>query len=91
MKVQSVTHKRGYAQIAEQIIELIRRGELKPGERLPSEREMAQLFDTSRPTVREARSALELAGVVEIRVGKGVFVLGLGSYSDSPVLGTLND
>lgn len=89
LKVQSVTYKRGYAQIVEQIIELIRSGELQPKDRLPSEREMAQLFDTSRPTVREAMSALELAGIVEVRVGKGVFVLGLDSWNSSTALADL--
>lgn len=74
MRVQTVRFKRAYVQIAEQILQLIRKGELKPGDRLPTEREMAALFQTSRPTVREAMSALELAGIVEVLAGRGVFV-----------------
>jgi DNA-binding FadR family transcriptional regulator len=90
MKVQAVTHKRAYLQIVEQVLDLIHRGDLSPGHRLPAEREMAELFSTSRPTVREAMSALELAGVVEVQVGKGVFVLGSGN-SPAPILTRLGD
>lgn len=82
MKVQAVTHKRAYRQIVEQILNLIEEGNLSAGDRLPSEREMAELFSTSRPTVREAMSALELAGVVKVRVGKGVFVVGSAPASN---------
>lgn len=79
MRVETVKFKRAYVQIAEQILQLIERGELKPGDRLPPEREMAALFQTSRATVREAVSALELAGVVEVLVGRGSFIRGEAS------------
>jgi DNA-binding FadR family transcriptional regulator len=45
------------------------------GRRLPSERELAQNFGVSRPTVREAIIALELDGLVEVRTGSGVYVI----------------
>src|SRR5688572_27123761 len=44
-------------------------GTVAPGERLPSERELCELFGVSRPTVREALRALEAVGLVEIRLG----------------------
>jgi DNA-binding FadR family transcriptional regulator len=44
------------------------------GQRLPSERELAQSFGVSRPTVREAIIALELDGLVDVRLGSGVYV-----------------
>jgi GntR family transcriptional repressor for pyruvate dehydrogenase complex len=55
--------------IVDQIRDLIHRGHLKPGQRLPSERELADRFEVSRVTVRDALRALETMGLVEIRVG----------------------
>lgn len=58
-----------YQNIVEQIEGAIARGEIKPGERLPSERELVTLFGASRPTVREALRVLEAGGVVRSRPG----------------------
>lgn len=55
--------------IVDQIKLLLREGKLKPGDRLPSERELCQRFGVSRVTVREALRVLEAGGLVEIRVG----------------------
>jgi GntR family transcriptional regulator, transcriptional repressor for pyruvate dehydrogenase complex len=62
--------------IVEQIRLLIRQGELKPGDRLPPERDLCADFGVSRVTVREALRMLESSGLVEIRVGGrgGAFV-----------------
>jgi DNA-binding FadR family transcriptional regulator len=60
--------------IANQIASKIRGGEFRPGTRLPSERELANLLQVSRTSVREALIALEIEGYVEVRVGTGVFV-----------------
>jgi DNA-binding FadR family transcriptional regulator len=60
--------RRVYAQIAEQIEEQIRSAELKPGDRLPAERDLAAQFGVSRPSVREAMIALEAAGLVQAPV-----------------------
>lgn len=64
------------AEIVGQIIPLIRNGQLKPGDRFPSERELSQTFEVSRVTVRDALRVLEVMGLVEIRVGSagGAFV-----------------
>lgn len=62
------------AKIIEQIKELLLGDVLRPGDRLPPEWQMAEQFNVSRPSVREALRALEHAGVLETRVGDGVFV-----------------
>ncbi|SER63605.1 transcriptional regulator, GntR family [Faunimonas pinastri] len=74
MPFQTVSNRKLYVQIADQITDLIGRGEFKPGQQLPSERELAQKLGVSRPTVREAIIALEIAGLIEVRVGVGAFV-----------------
>ncbi|MEO1016532.1 MAG: FCD domain-containing protein [Pseudomonadota bacterium] len=74
MALQAVATRRLYEQIAEQISDLIGRGEFQPGSKLPAERDLALTLGVSRPTVREALIALELADLVEVRVGVGVFV-----------------
>jgi len=61
-------------QIVRQIADLIKRGELKPGDRLPAERVLAAKFRVGRPTLREALRALKLLDVLDIRHGGGVFV-----------------
>ncbi|MBW1818504.1 MAG: FadR family transcriptional regulator [Deltaproteobacteria bacterium] len=61
-------------QIYEQIRDLIFRGELKPGQKVMSERQMAEAFNVSRPTVREAIHRLTDRGLIENRRGVGAFV-----------------
>lgn len=74
MPLQTIENQRLYRQIADQISELIASGELAEGSRLPSERELAAQLGVSRPSVREAIIALEIAGKVEVRGGAGVVV-----------------
>jgi GntR family transcriptional repressor for pyruvate dehydrogenase complex len=61
--------------VLRQIVTLLRNGQLQPGDRLPPERELAASLGISRPTVREALSALGLLGVVEQRQGRGTFLV----------------
>lgn len=63
-----------YTQIFHKIRQWIREGKLKEGDMLPSERDLAQLFDVSRVPVREALKILEFTGVAEQIRGKGVFI-----------------
>jgi GntR family transcriptional repressor for pyruvate dehydrogenase complex len=63
-----------YSQIFYRIRQWIREGKLKEGDMLPSERELAQMFDVSRVPVREALKVLEFTGVAEQVRGKGVFI-----------------
>jgi len=74
MPFQAIETQRLYQQVAQQVADLIQSGELPPGERLPAERELAKRLGVSRPTIREAMIALEIAGLVEVRTGTGVFV-----------------
>ncbi len=60
--------------LADQIVELIVAEELKPGSRLPSERELAVRYGVSRTVVRDATAGLEQRGVVAARPGSGTFV-----------------
>jgi DNA-binding FadR family transcriptional regulator len=74
MPLQAVDSRRLYRRIADQIAELIERGEYDAGARLPPERDLARQLRVSRPSVREAQIALEVEGYVEVRVGSGVYV-----------------
>ena len=60
--------------IVEQIIDLIAQEVLKPGERLPSERELCTMFGVGRTSVREALRSLSVMGILDGRVGEGTFV-----------------
>lgn len=71
---QPISAPRLYRMIANQIRTKIVAGDYQPGERLPSERDLAEMLAVSRPSVREALIALELEGFVDVRVGTGVFV-----------------
>ncbi|WP_406688882.1 FadR/GntR family transcriptional regulator [Saccharopolyspora sp. ID03-671] len=62
---------RTYEQVMSQIEQRILDGRLAPGDRLPSEREFAQLLGVSRPSLREALRVLEALGVVDVRPGRG--------------------
>src|SRR3569623_263905 len=74
MPFQVVESLRLYQQVAEQLGGLIDRGEFREGDRLPPERELSKKLGVSRPVVREAMIALEIAGLVEVRGGAGAFV-----------------
>lgn len=66
--------RRLYERVSTDIAAKIEAGEYPLGARLPSERQLAQSYDVSRPTVREAIIALEVDGMVEVRKGSGVYV-----------------
>ncbi len=74
MPLSSIDPPRLYRQIADQIRALIRNGEFVPGARLPPERDLARELGVSRPSVREALIALEIEGLVEVRIGSGIYV-----------------
>jgi DNA-binding FadR family transcriptional regulator len=74
MPIQPIDSLRLYEQVAKQISDLIRNGEFPPGQRLPAERDLAKTLGVSRPVVREAMIALEIAGLVEVRTGSGAYV-----------------
>jgi len=72
--VEPVRRYRLYQDIVAQIEALLDRGDLRPGDQLPTERTLAEQFQVSRASVREALRALELLGIVETHAGGGTFV-----------------
>jgi GntR family transcriptional repressor for pyruvate dehydrogenase complex len=63
------------------VVELIRTGNLRPGDRLPPERELVEIFSISRPSLREAMRALSTLGILESRHGGGTFVTDLDAQT----------
>ena len=63
-----------YQQVAESIATAIAKGRYAPGSRLPAERDLAEEFKVSRPTIREAMIALEIRGLVGAKKGSGIYV-----------------
>ncbi len=77
MKFQPIKPKKVSSQIADQIRESILAGDFSPGDKLPPERELAEMFGVSRPSVREALNILSSAGLVMSYQGGGTVVLSL--------------
>jgi DNA-binding FadR family transcriptional regulator len=75
LPLEVVESPRLYRQIADQLRGLIERREFGVGSRLPPERELAEKLGVSRPSVREALIALEVEGIVRIKMGSGIYVL----------------
>lgn len=66
--------KRVYEQVVDQIQDLIQKGDLRPGDKLLSERELSELLGVSRSSIREALSALDFLGILDSRQGEGTFI-----------------
>lgn len=78
MRESPVDERDGRSRLFHQVVidlcRLIRDGGFGPGERLPSERDLAERLGVSRPSLREALRALEISGIVETRHGSGAYV-----------------
>ena len=72
--ITPITRTRSYEQLTEQIEALIRSDQLRPGDKMPSERQLATQFEVSRVVVREATRNLEARGIIEVRQGSGAYV-----------------
>lgn len=82
--------RRNLAQaVASQLMELITSGQLKSGERLPSETELKERFGVGRSTIREALNGLVLLGAIEVRHGQGAVVIGAPAREQSALDGAL--
>ncbi|OGP74455.1 MAG: hypothetical protein A2V86_10355 [Deltaproteobacteria bacterium RBG_16_49_23] len=75
--------------IVQQIKGAILRGAMKPGDRLPPERELVERFQASRISIREALKSLETAGLLTIKPGSGVFVAEINSRPMSESLASI--
>ncbi len=89
MNFKPIKPKKVSAQIAEQIRSSILAGEFAPGDKLPPERELAEMFGVSRPSVREALNALASSGLVMSYQGGGTVVKSLVDTSVSNPLSEL--
>ncbi len=74
MVIQKLTTHNKSEYVYDQIVKAIQSGQYNVGDRLPSELELAELAGVSRASVREALSALRLAGAIETKKGNGTFI-----------------
>lgn len=86
MPFQPVTPEKLSSAVTRQIEKLILRGILLPGERLPSERDMAEKMGVSRPSLREAIAELQDKGLLASRAGSGIYVADVLGNAFSPAL-----
>ena len=86
MPFQEINSEKLSKSVVRQVEQLILRGILRPGERLPSERELAEKLAVSRPSLREALSELQDAGLLTSRAGAGIFVAEVLGSAFSPAL-----
>jgi GntR family transcriptional regulator, transcriptional repressor for pyruvate dehydrogenase complex len=77
-----------YIEIVKQLRMLISKEALKPGDKLPSERELSERLNVGRSSVREALRALELLGLIETRRGEGTFIRDFHGNQLVQLLGT---
>ncbi len=74
IKMKPVEKDSLYLKISDSIYNYIRMNDLQPGDKLPSERDMASMLQTSRNSVREALRILEDRGLIYVKTGSGVFI-----------------
>jgi GntR family transcriptional repressor for pyruvate dehydrogenase complex len=86
MPFQKVTPEKLSYAVTRQIEKLILRGILRPGERLPAERELAERLGVSRPSLREAVAELQNKGLLATRAGSGIYVADVLGSAFSPAL-----
>lgn len=84
-----ISHETVADAVVHQIEDMLVAGVLKEGERLPSERDLADVLDVSRPKIREALKSLEDRGLVDVRHGEGTFISRLTGAAMSPALMSL--
>ena len=89
MPFQKVTPEKLSHSVVRQIELLILRGILRPGERLPAERELADKLGVSRPSLREAVSDLQERGLLSAKAGAGIFVADVLGSAFAPALTSL--
>ena len=83
-RADRASQDRLYQDLARRLIAELASGRFAVGDRLPAERELSMHYAVSRPTVREAMIALEVQGLVEVRVGSGAYVKRLPGKNDIP-------
>lgn len=71
---QPIKNTKVYEQVADQIQDMIVNGTLQGGDKLPSERQLAEELQVSRTSIREALRALQIMGLIEVRQGEGSYI-----------------
>jgi GntR family transcriptional regulator, transcriptional repressor for pyruvate dehydrogenase complex len=74
MQYKKIKPKKIYEEVAEAIYEMIRSGQVKPGEKLDSVQQLAENFQVGRSAIREALTSLRAMGLVEMKQGEGTYV-----------------
>ncbi|HJV17593.1 MAG TPA: FadR/GntR family transcriptional regulator [Bacillales bacterium] len=74
MNYKKIKPKKLYEEVAETIYEMIRNGQLKPGQKLDSVQQLSDNFQVGRSAIREALTSLRAMGLVELRQGEGTYV-----------------
>jgi len=74
MQYKQIKPRKIYEEVAEAILDMIKKGDIKPGEKLDSVQQLAENFQVGRAAIREALSALRAMGLVEMKQGEGTFV-----------------
>jgi GntR family transcriptional repressor for pyruvate dehydrogenase complex len=86
MPFQKIQPEKLSATVVRQVEQLILRGILSPGERLPSERELADRLGVSRPSLRDAIAVLQDKGLLAAKAGSGIFIADVLGSAFSPAL-----
>ncbi|WP_153733604.1 FadR/GntR family transcriptional regulator [Sporosarcina obsidiansis] len=79
MKYKQIKPKKIYEEVAETLLNSIRSGELKPGDKLDSVQQLAESFNVGRSAIREALTSLRAMGLIEMRQGEGTYVMEFSS------------
>ena len=74
MKFQAIRRSTTPEMVIGEILKSVKSGQLKPGDKLPPERELTQMFGVGRSSIREAITALALMGYLDVTQGKGAFL-----------------
>ncbi|WP_279326032.1 FadR/GntR family transcriptional regulator [Bacillus sp. FJAT-47783] len=74
MQYKQIKPKKIYEEVAEALLDMIKKGEIKPGQKLDSIQQLADSFQVGRSAIREALSALRAMGLVEMKQGEGTYV-----------------
>jgi GntR family transcriptional regulator, transcriptional repressor for pyruvate dehydrogenase complex len=92
LTVESVNRNTLSKQVVESIIQLLISGQLKPGDKLPTEMELMEELDVSRPVLREALSSLDSLGIITRKTREGTFFNNkIGSHPFSVMLALAHD
>jgi len=86
MNFKKIKRKRIYEEVLDQLQEYLFKGAVNPGQKLPSERELAEMFHVNRVSVREALTVLEATGLVERKIGEGTFSTGGTNFATTSLV-----